>query len=176
MKCPKCGFDDIRGDESSEEITRMALRDVACENRDLIKNHKKQQSRIEELEAQVKHLTKELGVQKTEHECEISILKHTIVATIGGVDYEGFPTSEINYLQRLRILLEKEAQLAATKLRWQTGKPPKDGWYWVLFANKQWIGWYLESDMFFCGIEDQKNSCHWGECHWAGPLEPPEEE
>jgi hypothetical protein len=26
------------------------------------------------------------------------------------VDYEGFPTSEINYLQRLRILLEKESQ------------------------------------------------------------------
>ncbi len=47
-------------------------------------------------------------------ECdEITAMKHTVVATIGGVDYEGFPTSEINYLQRLRILLEREQALIA---------------------------------------------------------------
>jgi len=42
---------------------------------------------------------------------ELRSIRHTIVATVGGVDYEGFPTSEINWLQRLRILLEKEKQL-----------------------------------------------------------------
>lgn len=41
----------------------------------------------------------------------MAALKHTVVVTIGGVDYEGVPTSEINYLQRLRILVEKERQL-----------------------------------------------------------------
>lgn len=39
---------------------------------------------------------------------ETETLKHTIVATVGGVDYEGFPTSKINFLQRLRILVEIE--------------------------------------------------------------------
>ena len=35
----------------------------------------------------------------------------SIIDVIGGVDYEGFPTSRLNYLQRLRILLEKEARI-----------------------------------------------------------------
>src|SRR3990167_6087622 len=34
---------------------------------------------------------------------ELAAIRHTIVVTVGGVDYEGFPTSEINWLQRLRI-------------------------------------------------------------------------
>lgn len=38
----------------------------------------------------------------------VAAIKHSVVATVGGVDYEGNPTSEINYLQRLRILVEKE--------------------------------------------------------------------
>ena len=45
----------------------------------------------------------------------LAALKHTIVFTIGGVDYEGNPTSEINYLQRLRILIEKEQELERLK-------------------------------------------------------------
>jgi hypothetical protein len=48
---------------------------------------------------------------------EIATLYHTVVVTIGGVDYEGFPTSKINYLQRLRILLEKESENAAQSKR-----------------------------------------------------------
>lgn len=35
----------------------------------------------------------------------------SIIATVGGFDYEGNPTSEVNYLQRLRILIEKEKRL-----------------------------------------------------------------
>src|SRR3990167_2634712 len=46
---------------------------------------------------------------------ELAAIRHTIVVTVGGVDYEGFPTSEINWLQRLLILLEKEADLEAAE-------------------------------------------------------------
>lgn len=68
-------------------------------------------------------------IQLREHEAEIlsalresdlnremlAAMKFTIVATIGGEDYEGNPTSEINYLQRLRILVEKESQMSSLK-------------------------------------------------------------
>lgn len=37
--------------------------------------------------------------------------KMAVIHTIGGVDYEGNPTTEINYLQRLRILLDREQEL-----------------------------------------------------------------
>src|SRR3990167_7450466 len=46
---------------------------------------------------------------------ELAAIRHTIVVTVGGVDYEGFPTSEINWLQRLRILVQKEADLEAAE-------------------------------------------------------------
>lgn len=46
---------------------------------------------------------------------ELIALKHTIVATIGGTDDEGNPTSEINYLQRLRRLVEIEASVKGEK-------------------------------------------------------------
>lgn len=36
---------------------------------------------------------------------------HSIVTELGGVDYEGIPTSRLNYLQRIRILKEKERRL-----------------------------------------------------------------
>ena len=42
---------------------------------------------------------------------ELNAMRHTIIATIGGVDSEGFPTCELNYLQRLRILVQKEREL-----------------------------------------------------------------
>ncbi len=44
---------------------------------------------------------------------ELKGLKNTVIATIGGVDYEGFPTSELNYLQRLRILVAIERLVKA---------------------------------------------------------------
>jgi hypothetical protein len=48
---------------------------------------------------------------------ELKAIRHTIVSTIGGVDEEGFPTSELNWLQRLRILLETEKERDALKAR-----------------------------------------------------------
>ena len=35
----------------------------------------------------------------------------TIISTVGGTDYEGNPTNEINWLQRLRILVEHEEEI-----------------------------------------------------------------
>lgn len=46
---------------------------------------------------------------------ETRAIRHSVVETIGGVDYEGNPTSRINYLQRLRILVDKENQLTAAR-------------------------------------------------------------
>lgn len=37
-------------------------------------------------------------------------IRHSVVETIGGVDHEGNPTSRINYLQRLRILVAAEKE------------------------------------------------------------------
>lgn len=61
---------------------------------------------LSESQARVEQLEKELKLQRE----MLAAVKHTVVATIGGADHEGFPTSEINYLQRLRILLEKERE------------------------------------------------------------------
>jgi len=46
---------------------------------------------------------------------EALAIRHSVVETIGCVDYDGNPTSIINYLQRLRILLDKEKQLTAAR-------------------------------------------------------------
>lgn len=48
---------------------------------------------------------------------ELAAIKCTVVSTIGGVDYEGNPTSELNYLQRLRILVEKESELSSREAK-----------------------------------------------------------
>lgn len=61
--------------------------------------------------AKVTQLTAELDLQKQLH----AATKHSVIATVGGTDYEGHPTSSINFLQRLRILVEKEKQLESQK-------------------------------------------------------------
>jgi hypothetical protein len=48
-------------------------------------------------------------------EAEVESLRgsrQAVIDAIGGVDYEGLPTSETNLLQRIRILLTKEAENA----------------------------------------------------------------
>jgi hypothetical protein len=58
-----------------------------------------------------------------------------------------------------------EAQLASTKLKWQTGKPPKIGYYWVDSQHPRpksvSPGWWDIMDM--TGFS------------WAGPIPEPEE-
>lgn len=52
---------------------------------------------------------------RIEKECGMGV-KYSIVDTVGGVDYEGNETSTINYLQRLRILVNKETELERLQL------------------------------------------------------------
>ncbi len=58
-------------------------------------------------------LLEELQLEREWH----AATKHSVIATIGGVDYEGNPTSTINFLQRLRILVEAEADRDALRKR-----------------------------------------------------------
>ena len=53
----------------------------------------------------------ELALLSDEREY-VSAIKSAIVDTVGGTDDEGNPTSEINYLQRLRRLVKAEQELA----------------------------------------------------------------
>lgn len=45
------------------------------------------------------------------HRQDAEALRHTIVSTVGGVDYEGIETNTLNFLQRLRILVANENKL-----------------------------------------------------------------
>lgn len=61
---------------------------------------------------------------------------------------------------------ELKRELAATKLKWQTGKPPKTGYYWIQGLNSYptWLNptWWDEHD-YRQVIK----------ATWAGPIEPP---
>lgn len=70
-----------------------------------------QESARQAMLAGVESLQSELSLRND----ELQALRYTIVATIGGVDYEGLPTCDLNYLQRLRILVEKEASLLSAQ-------------------------------------------------------------
>lgn len=59
---------------------------------------------------------------------------------------------------RLRAELEKR------KLKWQTGRIPKDGWYFTRNKYRDWKIWYAVA-----GEEWTDQS------EWTGPIEPPEE-
>ena len=78
-----------------QDFLQQALRDASDEIQRL-------RERVEKLEADV-DLERQM----------VSALKHSVVATVGGTDYEGNPTSSINYLQRLRILVDMEKTLHA---------------------------------------------------------------
>ena len=66
-------------------------------------------------EDHVEHI-KELEAELRLRNDELRAIRHTIIVTVGGTDYEGFPTSEINWIQRLRILVEKERKLSDVTL------------------------------------------------------------
>jgi hypothetical protein len=61
-----------------------------------------------ELLDEVERLRKEVRLLNE----NINAIKWSIVDTVGGVSYDGEPTSTLNYLQRLRILVEKEKALS----------------------------------------------------------------
>lgn len=63
---------------------------------------------LPELLDEVERLRKEVRLLNE----NINGIKWSVVDTVGGVSYDGEPTSTLNYLQRLRILVEKEKALS----------------------------------------------------------------
>jgi hypothetical protein len=78
-------------------------------------------------------LRKELSIERQWH----AATKHSVIATIGGVDYEGNPTSTINYLQRLRILIEAEKERDALRERVTEAKRSAKFWEDTLFKREE---------------------------------------
>ena len=60
------------------------------------------------------------------------------------------------------------AELEANKLKWKTGTPPGDGWYWT-DPERPMIGWMCRRWWEKYKMEDIG-------FQWAGPIELPEEE
>jgi hypothetical protein len=80
-------------------------------------------------------------------------------------DEEEFCEKEIATLQ---------SELAATRLKWMTGKPPCDGWYWSqikLYKDGKWE----DSQMRYFVLEHVLPSM-WDGRRWSGPLLPPTDE
>lgn len=61
-------------------------------------------------------------------------------------------------------------ELSALRLTWQTGKPPKDGWYWIVQMKElDPVLAYWKKDRFFIdGYADPH-------VKWAGPIPEPGE-
>ena len=63
------------------------------------------------------------------------------------------------------------------KLKWQTGMPPKDGWYWRLqetnnYPEHRTINIYIDIKWFTGSNEKDWNRLG---VKWAGPIPEPEE-
>ena len=62
------------------------------------------------------------------------------------------------------------------KLKWQTGKPPKDGWYWVKQTFEMYPGskeidvqvFIQQYHSTFCDLDRSS-------IKWAGPIPEPEQ-
>ena len=64
-----------------------------------------------------------------------------------------------------------------TELKWKTGKPPKDGWYWVTngWNDQKWIYEYsVEENLFLEAGGEYRYEIGYFE-KWAGPIPEPEE-
>jgi hypothetical protein len=70
---------------------------------------------------------------------------------------------------------ELEAELAATRLKWRTGKPPCDGWYWFSIGIEPWFGFYSENFDEF-QVNGHQRTWERKACKWSGPLVPPTDE
>jgi hypothetical protein len=74
-------------------------------------------------------------------------------------------------------IMKLEAELAKYRLKWQTGKMPKNGWYWTSVCDKGiWKGpwmWKYESEY---GGDKNDGFNHPEYYRWSGPIPQPEEE
>lgn len=121
----------IRGDCHAETLRGIAAMDPSIEA-----GRMKQWARdglsgyMETTEATVKRLSDEINTLTAVNAAlrekvrlsrqETAAIKASVVHEVGGVCHEGFPTSEINYLQRLRILVEKEKE--RERFFWELGQ------------------------------------------------------
>jgi ribosomal protein L29 len=74
-------------------------------------------------------------------------------------------------------LSASKAELAKWKLEWKTGKPQKDGWYWITTGHQSGpqLASYIPEDEAFQLVRKR----YWlqrKDVKWAGPIQPPEEE
>jgi hypothetical protein len=80
---------------------------------------------------------------------------------------EYYLKAENNYdieISRLKFELEK------CKLRWQTGKPPKDGWYWVRYLDTAHV--YIKPEHYTSELRGWWDL----DVKWSGPIPEPEAE
>jgi hypothetical protein len=69
------------------------------------------------------------------------------------------------YRSRIAAL---EAELAKYRLKWQTGKPPIDGWYWIHDPCCHKMARYDGRDFSYAGLWTFPDQ-------WSGPIPLPEE-
>lgn len=103
-RCPRCGYFDPRPPPASEaapESRAVELSNARVES--YRQGWEKGRVAVADLRAQ-------LVMAESTVRAQMSV----ILSTIGG-SVEGHPTASINYLQRLRELVQKEAQLAAAQ-------------------------------------------------------------
>lgn len=109
-KCPTCGREDNRSELATGKASQP---NPKREQRKA--NARKVCDELHDTSTECLAACDELKIIELEEraeraERELAALKFTIVTTIGGTDNEGNPTSEINYLQRLRRLVDAEKE------------------------------------------------------------------
>lgn len=108
--CVKHGENVIVGEPPNEQCKVCDITEERDSANTIASDAKFQNERLVE---RVKAVEQERDSARAELQLERewhAATKHSVIATIGGVDYEGFPTSTINYLQRLRILVAAEEE------------------------------------------------------------------
>jgi hypothetical protein len=113
---------------------------------------------------------------------EHQTLQQQLTSALRDVDY--LKTADISALtvvnERVRGYVEKvEKELEALRLEWKTGKPPCDGWYWIMelpenesFGDHPRIAFFRHDDGFFYSSA-QAN--YYVALKWAGPIPRPKE-
>jgi hypothetical protein len=206
-QCPKCGSENtLLFGTLAENNNQDSLVDrcMCCGARWT----QWQQEEIQKQAEEIERLKADLEIER--------LAIYNVITTIGGTDYEGNPTSRVNFLQRLRQLLEFEAaipkledlisirclkhrnvpaynhnengigecgaciaeELSRLKqgLKWQSGKPPEDGWYWSRIKMLPQLPWKEPEICYFHVVWRDQIQGFWDNREWSGPLQPPEEE
>lgn len=63
-----------------------------------------------------------------------------------------------------------ETELTKYKLKWQTGKPPVTGWFWIRHSSLKELPWVNKWELGWPWFDESQDY------EWAGPVVPPEDE